>query len=106
MHLNTVLCSLLQELDWSTALPHAKDVEPPRGIYSAILYGCTHPTLFLPHPSLSCIEHIDASTPWFGPNTYRAISIGMLILLAVGILAIVGGVAFVQAQGKRKKHFF
>lgn len=50
--------------------------------------------------------HVDDIPPWFGPNAYRVISIGMLILLAVGILAIVGGVAFLQAQSKRKKHFF
>lgn len=71
----------VDQLDWSTAVPHAKDVEPPR-------------------------PHVEDIPPWFGPNAYQAISVGMLILLALGILAIVGGVAFVRTQGKRKKHFF
>jgi mannose-binding lectin 2 len=73
--------TVAEEFDWSTVIPQAKDVEAPR-------------------------PHVDDVPPWFGPNAYRAISVGLLILLAVGILAIVGGVAFVQAQSKRKKHFF
>ena len=49
---------------------------------------------------------MDTIPPWFGPNMYRAISAGMLLLLAIGVVAVVGGVWFVRAQSKRKKHFF
>ena len=49
---------------------------------------------------------MDTIPPLFGPNMYRAISAGMLLLLAIGVVAAVGGVWFVRAQSKRKKHFF
>ena len=50
--------------------------------------------------------HIEDIKPWFGPNTYHAISIGMIILLVVGIVAVVGGMAFLKNQTKSRKHFF
>ena len=75
----------------------------------AIIYTCMIMYLralqFKAH-SPFCTAHVDDVPPWFGPNAYRAISVGLLILLAIGIVAIVGGVAFLQAQTKRKKHFF
>ncbi|CAI8033158.1 Vesicular integral-membrane protein VIP36 [Geodia barretti] len=73
--------TIAEELDWSTVVPHAKDAEAPR-------------------------PHVDTIPPWFGPNMYRAISAGMLLLLVIGVVAVVGGVWFVRAQSKRKKHFF
>lgn len=91
-------------MDWSTAIPQAKDVEAPRRELALVI----RLVLILQCWCYALISaaHVDDIPPWFGPNTYRAISIGMLILLAVGILAIVGGVAFLQAKNKRKKHFF
>ena len=62
----------------------------------------THTHLSLSHTA----AHVDDIPPWFGPNAYRAFSVGMMLVLAVGIVSIVGGVWFVQAQSKRKKHFF
>ena len=59
----------------------------------------THTHLSLSHTA----AHVDDIPPWFGPNAF---SVGMMLVLAVGIVAIVGGVWFVQAQSKRKKHFF
>ena len=90
-------------MDWSTAIPQAKDMEAPRRECTTLDY-----TVIIQcwHYALISAAHVDDIPPWFGPNAYRAISIGMLILLAVGIVAIVGGVAFLQAQNKRKKHFF
>jgi len=69
------------ELDWSTVMPFAKSMEPPRA-------------------------HVEDNKPWIGANTYRAISIGMIILLVVGVLAVIGGVAFLKNQQKSRKHFF
>ena len=92
---------ILQELDWATAVPHAKDVEAPRRECSHFLV-CLQ-VLF---SFFLCAAHVDDAPPWFGPNAYRVISVGMLILLALAVVGIVGGVAFMQAQSKRKKHFF
>ena len=55
---------------------------------------------------LDAAEHIEDIRPWFGPGTYHAISIGLIILLVVGILAVVGGVAFIKSQEKSRKRFF
>ncbi len=67
------------------------------------LHRSLHPQ---PLPPLFPPAHVDAAPPLFGPNTYQAISIGLLILLVVGVLAVVGGMAFVKNQKKSKKRFF
>ena len=112
---NVISLFLLQMLDWSTAMPHAKNQEAPRGEFveqrrpvDMCLCIIPFPPLPpLPSPSSPSIPaHVEDAVPWFGPNTYKALSIGMVILLIVGILAVVGGVAFLETQKKSKKHFF
>ena len=110
-------------------MPHAKSMEPPRGEWEkrrvegekslqdhlVILlnyvtdfvspYTHTH-THTCTHAHTHTAAHIEDIKPWFGPNTYQAISIGMIILLVVGIIAVVGGMAFLKNQTKSRKHFF
>ncbi len=42
----------------------------------------------------------------FSPRTYRVFSYGLLILLVVGLVVVVGGIAFIRNQEKSKKRFF
>ena len=52
------------------------------------------------------IAHVDDVKPLFGPVTYQAISIGLIILLIIGIIVVVGGVAIVKSKDKNRKRFF
>lgn len=80
------------------------DRMPGYVLYKGIRASCSRPMFILYHSPP--IAHVDASPPLFGPNTYQAISIGLIILLVVGIVAVVGGMAVLQNQKKAKKRFF
>ena len=76
-----LLFDYLQELDWSTVMPHANNKAPPR-------------------------PHIEDTRPLLQPFWYRLFSMTMLIVLVVGIIAVIGGVAWKKQQEKNRKRFF
>ena len=51
-------------------------------------------------------DHVEDIRPWFGPATYKAVSIGMIIVLLIGVMVFIGGLAFVKNQKKSQKRFF
>ena len=56
--------------------------------------------------SLSLPEHVDDVQPWISPAAYKAISIGLVVLLILGIVVVVGGMAILKNQEKSRKRFF
>jgi hypothetical protein len=58
------------------------------------------------HLQFTLAAHIDDSQPVFSPGMYRVFSYALLILLVVGIVAVVGGLAFIKSQEKSRKRFF
>lgn len=50
--------------------------------------------------------HIEDEQPVFSQQTYRVFSYGLVILLVVGLVVVVGGLAFIKNQEKSRKRYF
>ena len=68
-------------MDWSKILPSAKSQEAPR-------------------------PHTDDRVPLLRPFWYRLLSVTFMIVLVVGVLAVIGGIAWKKQQEKNRKRFF
>lgn len=79
-------------------MPHARSQEPPRG---NVVYNYNNGV-----PYFYPIAHSDDIQPFFKPFWYRFFSVTMLLVLVVGVLAVVGGVAWKKKQERNRKRFF
>lgn len=50
--------------------------------------------------------HVDDPKSYISPFWYRLFSISFMILLVVGVVAVIGGMAWKKQQAKNKKRFF
>lgn len=73
--------TVLPTIDWSKILPKAANAEAPRA-------------------------HIEDAEAVISPRTYKVMSYGLVILLVVGLVVVVGGIAFIKNQEKTRKRFF
>lgn len=55
---------------------------------------------------ISSPAHVDDMKPALSSKTYKAVSYVLILLLVVGLVVIVGGIAFVKNQERSRKRFF
>lgn len=52
------------------------------------------------------IAHVEDQEPVFSSRAYKVISYGLVILLVVGLVVVIGGIAFIKNQERSQKRFF
>lgn len=55
---------------------------------------------------LFCPDHVEDVQGWLSPKVYQVLSIAFIVVLVLGLIAVLGGFAFVKHQEKSKKRFF